>query len=43
MPTVRDNRWTARQMASRGVSVADIAARLEITDSAVRQLLKEAS
>jgi hypothetical protein len=43
MPTVRDNRWTARQMASRGVSVRDIAARLEITDSAVRQLLKEAS
>jgi predicted transcriptional regulator len=30
-------------MASRGVSVRDIAARLEITDSAVRQLLKAAS
>jgi hypothetical protein len=43
MPTVRDNRWTARQMASRGISVRDIAARLEITDSAVRQLLKAAS
>jgi hypothetical protein len=43
MPTVRDNRWTARQMASRGVSVIDIAARLEISEQAVRQLLKATS